>query len=191
MIYIARNRLYVLTGCSWKFGSNNEAIHTVSICRDYEEPVPAVINGLSISWVTESCWVGWLSGWTLRWSEAVPVRQPGDWYLCPYLSEKFGAICDEHGWSMFATLKLLILWYAARSTISIPQRSCGEVRACDPSATMFIWKLGRSNTCHRWKSNYPMPKVSGRVKQILSGLPWMKIDGVQISSRSLYKFMIV
>ena len=89
MIYIARNRLYVLTGCSWKFGSNNEAIHTVSICRVYEEPVPAVINGLSISWVTESCWVGWLSGWTLRWSEAVPVRQPGDWYLCPYLSEKF------------------------------------------------------------------------------------------------------
>lgn len=96
------------------------------------------------------------------------------------------AICDEHGWSMFATLKILIPWYAARSTTSIPQRSCGEVRACDPSATMFIWKLGRSNTCHRWKSNYPMPKVSGLVKQILSGLPWMKIDGVQISSISLY-----
>ena len=39
-----------------------------------------------ISWVTESCWVGFpLSGWPFQWSEAVPMRQPGDWYLCPYL----------------------------------------------------------------------------------------------------------
>ena len=158
------------TGCSWKFGSNNEAIHTLSICRVYEEPVPAVINGLSISWVTESCWVGWLSGWTLRWSEAVPVRQPGDWYLCPYLSEKCvwavlcldfddfsGAICDDSRMKYFCNLA------------NPDPLICGQIYDFNPStilwggasmrpAKMFIWKLGRNNTWHRGRCEHATRK---------------------------------
>ena len=122
------------------------------------------------------------------------MRQPGDWYLCPYLS-KFLWVVLCPVFSTFGCNLWRWTWmkYCRNMNPENPDHPMrpdlrfqslndlvGRCEHGDASATMFIWKL-RRNTWHRWKSNCPMQKVSGPVKQIRSGLPGMKIDRVQIS----------